>query len=217
MKIENRKVTGFSSIELRAFGKMDIRQGETESLTIEADEETLNKIISRVDNGKLILELGQNWFERVLAGLQSIGGKSVKYTITVKDLNKLRIMGWSEVHIPELHATNLELSVSGAGEIHIPFLEAERLDVDISGRGEVDISGRVTTQDIQVTGSGEFDGETLESQNTSVRISGHGEVDVSVSELLDVKIAGYGEVTYKGEPKVSQSISGAGSVKRHTA
>lgn len=217
MKTETREVSAFDSIELRAFGVMNINQGDKESLTIEGDEDMLQKIVSRVEGKKLILELGQNWLERVIAGIGAIGRKAVKFHIIVKDLKSLKIMGWSEVSIPSLHTTTLQLSIKGAGEINIPALEAELLDVDISGRGEIDIAGHVATQDVHVTGSGEFDGKGLESQNAKVKISGHGEVDVTVSQTLDVRIAGYGEVTYKGDPQVSQTISGAGSVKRIAA
>ncbi len=59
MKTETRTVSSFDSIELRAFGDMNITQGDKTSLMIEGDQDTLQKIISRVEGNKLILELGQ--------------------------------------------------------------------------------------------------------------------------------------------------------------
>jgi DUF4097 and DUF4098 domain-containing protein YvlB len=214
MKTETREVTGFNSIELRAFGDMQITQGQAESLVMEGEAELLEKISSRVEGNKLILELGQNWFERIMAGINSIGRKAVKYHITVKDLTSLKVMGSGDVFIPSLKTTNLHLVVTGNGEIKLPALTADGLEVDISGRGEVDIAGQVKTQDISIAGSGDYEAKALTSQTAKVVISGHGDVEVAVSETLDVRIAGYGEVTYTGNPQVKQSIAGAGSVKQ---
>jgi Putative auto-transporter adhesin, head GIN domain len=217
MKTETREVTAFDSIELRAFGDMNITQGTTESLVIEGDEELLQKISSRVEGSKLILELGQNWLERIMAGINAIGRKAVKYHITVKELKSIKVVGSSEVHMPSLKTTDLHLVVTGNGEINLPSLTAEGLEVDISGRGEIDIAGQVRSQDISIAGSGEYDAKTLTSQTAKVSISGHGDVEVAVSEALDVRIAGYGEVKYTGSPQVKQSIAGAGSIKQVTA
>jgi hypothetical protein len=214
MKTETRTVTPFDSIELRAFGDLQVRQGDTESLTLEGDEEILEKISSRVEGTKLILELGQNWLERIMAGINALGRKAVKYHISVKDLKSLKVVGSSEVHIPSLKTTNLHLVVTGNGEIKLPSLTADTLEVDISGRGEIEVAGQVRSQDIGITGSGDYEAKALTSQTAKVSISGHGDVEVAVSETLDVRIAGYGEVTYTGNPQVKQSIAGAGSIKR---
>lgn len=216
MKTETREVTGFDSIELRAFGDMNVTQGDKESLVIEGDEELLQKITSRVESTKLILELGQNWLERIMAGINAMGRKAIKYHITVKDLKSLKVLGSSEVHMPSLKTTNLHLVITGNGEIKLPSLTAEGLEVDISGRGEIDVAGQVHNQDISITGSGEYDAKTLISQTAKVSISGHGDVEVAVSDTLDVRIAGYGEVKYIGSPQVKQSIAGAGSIKQVT-
>jgi hypothetical protein len=214
MKTETRTVTPFDSIELRAFGDLQVTQGDTESLTLEGDEEILEKISSRVEGTRLILELGQNWLERIMAGINALGRKAVKYHISVKDLKSLKVVGSSEVHIPSLKTTNLHLVVTGNGEIKLPSLTADTLEVDISGRGEIEVAGRVRSQDIGITGSGDYEAKALTSQTAKVSISGHGDVEVAVSETLDVRIAGYGEVTYTGNPQVKQSIAGAGSIKR---
>jgi DUF4097 and DUF4098 domain-containing protein YvlB len=216
MKTETREVTTFDSIELHAFGDMDITQGITESLVIEGDEELLQKITSRVEGSKLLLELGQNWLERIMAGINAMGRKAVKYHITVKDLKSIKILGSSEVHMPSLKTNTLHLVVTGNGQIKLPALTAETLEIDISGRGEIDVAGQVRSQDITIAGSGEYDAKALTSQTAKVSISGHGDVEVAVSETLDVRIAGYGEVKYTGSPQVKQSIAGAGSIKQVT-
>lgn len=217
MKTETRTVTSFDSIELRAFGEMHITQGETESLTLEGDEETLQKITSSVEGTKLILELGHNWLERIMAGINALGRKSVTYHITVKDLKSLKVVGSSEVHVPSLKTTHLHLAVTGNGDINLPSLTAETLEVDVSGRGEIEVAGQVRSQDIGIAGSGEYEAKALTSQTAKVSISGHGDVEVAVSETLEVRIAGYGEVRYTGNPQVKQSIAGAGSIKRVNA
>ena len=74
--------------------------------------------------------------------------------------------------------------------------------------------GQVTEFQIGIRGSGDCQAEKLESQRATVKISGHGNVKIWAEETLDVRISGFGNVIYKGAPKVSQIISGAGSVSQ---
>lgn len=213
---ETRTVRDFERVALRDYGDLIITQGDEETLTIEAHPDVLGKIRSEVRDGTLTLQIGKDWLERIVSGLWSFRRRRVTYRLHVTTLRGLRMSGAFDMRAERLETDSLELTGNGAGEIHIGALTADSLTVEIGGRGEVDVAGRVREQTVKISGSGEYEAAQLESQTAHVRITGSGEADVWVHDTLDVSIAGYGHVRYRGAPAVSQSISGAGSVKRWT-
>jgi len=52
------------------------------------------------------------------------------------------------------------------------------------------------------------------AENTQVELSGAGDAQVFASVKLDVRVSGAADVKYKGNATVSQSVRGAGSVKK---
>ena len=76
------------------------------------------------------------------------------------------------------------------------------------------LSGTVDSQVVTVNGSGDYDGENLQSRTAKIAVDGAGDAVVRVSSGLDVTIRGVGSVEYIGNPQVSQSIQGAGSVEQ---
>lgn len=208
------EVEGFDAVELRWFGDMVVRQGEGESLAVEGDPELLHKLAVRVEGRTLYLEIGQDWLDRLVEGLRFIGRRPLTYHVGVDTLRRVAVAGRGNVHADRLRTDDLTLAVSGQGSMRIDDLQARELRVRISGRGEVELHGSVTEERIEIAGSGEVELAGLQAKRADVRISGHGEAELSVADSLDVGISGYGRVRYHGDPKVAQSIAGAGSVRR---
>lgn len=208
------EVSGFDAIELRWFGDLVVSQGDSEGLEVEGDAELLEKVHARVDGGTLVLELGQDWLERLFGGLRFLGRSPLVYRVKVSSLRRVAVSGRGTLTMPSLETDELTLAVSGQGEMRIDDLRARELAVRISGRGEMALKGAVDDARIDITGSGEVEFPGLRSKRARVRISGHGEAEVNAEEDLDVGISGYGRVRYHGDPKVTQSIAGAGRVER---
>ena len=184
VETETRQVSGFTAIDLAGSGEVGVEQGDSESLTIEADDNVLPRLTSEVSDSTL--KLGKK-------GGITVGTKNpIRYRVTVKDLTGV--------------------GVSGSGSVKAQEMTLQTLRVDISGSGTVDLSGSAVEQDIQVSGSGQYEAPELLSDKASVEISGSGEVAVAVSRELKIDISGSGTVTYSGDPSVQQSVSGSGKV-----
>ncbi len=210
------EVNGFDAIELRWFGDLVVTQGDSESLEVEGDAELLEKVNAHVDGGTLILELGEDWLERLFGGLRFLGRSPLVYRVNVTDLRRVAVSGRGTLSMPSLQTDTLALAISGQGEMRIDALTTKELTVRISGRGELALRGRAEDMRIDIAGSGDVELPGLETERTRVRISGHGEAEINVRDDLDVGISGYGRVRYHGEPKIKQSIAGAGRVERAT-
>ena len=201
---EERQVFGFKYVVLEGMGDMEIIVGDTESLTIEAEDNIISRIESYVSGDTL--HIG---FERFFSIIPT---KGITYTLTVKDLNGIEVSGYGDVYILELTTDHLDVEVSGGGWIAIDNLNADELNVKLSGAGDFDISGAVKKQEISLSGAGSYKAEDLRSEFAEIDISGAGSAQLWVTDRLDVNLSGVGSLQYYGEADVNQNISGVGKV-----
>lgn len=183
---ETRPVSGFTAVNLNGFGKLLITQGDTEALTISADDNLLPLITSEVQGDTLVMgpksDTNINKF------------KDMTYQLTVKDLRTVKVDGMASVEAQDL--------------------AIDSLHVESNGAGGWTLSGSVSDLDVQINGMGSFDSPDLASKTARVVISGGGSVTVQVSDTLDAEINGAGSVHYIGDPKVTKRIIGGGIVSQ---
>jgi hypothetical protein len=209
VKTEERQVSGFDTLEIDYPAEITVRQGTSESVVIEADDNLLPQLSTEVRNGTLEFKNSERrWSERVNPSA------TVQVTITVLDLNRISFPGAGKMHIESLETDSLEFSVSGAGDIELIDLNAETLEVSLSGAGNFYADGTADNLQLRISGLGNFKGNELESQSAEIRISGAGSATVWVQSQLDASISGAGSVNYYGNPDVSKNISGVGSVTK---
>lgn len=202
--VDNRQVSDFDSISLEGVGRMVITQGNTESLSIETDDNLLGYIESEVDNG--VLEL--TWDRDVL--LRPTEG--VTYRVSLRRLVSLHASGAGSFELDQLDTPELAVDFSGAGKLSIDRLTAGQIDLTISGAGEIQLAGSADTAEVTISGIGRYQAPDLESQRVSISISGGGDATVWATDRLDLALSGLGEIGYYGDPTVSQEISGGGRI-----
>lgn len=202
---EERSVSGFDQVEFGGIGNLTIRQGSQESLTVEADDNLIEHITTRVVGNRLIIGLEGNF---------NIGGMSrISYELVVRDLSKLTLSGFGDIDLDQLDTDTLTIMVSGSGNLNLADLQAGSLDVTTTGFGDTEVGGEVEDLTVAIKGAGNFKGGDLLSQSARIEVSGFGSATAWVMEDLDVKISGSGNISYYGLPEVSQNISGFGSLK----
>jgi hypothetical protein len=217
MKTETRSIESFDKINFKDFGTLILKQGDRESLTIEADEELMDDLISEVRGSTLYLGLEEDWFSRLGKLVSTIFTSSeykVTYILTFVSLEKISVSGKCNLQCDSIHADTLKTSVSGYGNLKFGQIEADELKINISGRGEFRGEGNANKLSINISGSGDFQAPNLSSQTAKVTISGQGNATIRAEESLDITISGVGEVKYYGRPKLRQVISGLGKSNR---
>jgi len=202
---EERDVSGFDGVHLSGIGDLIISQGDEESLVIEADDNVIPLIEAFVSGGELTIQ-----FKR---GYSFVPNTSMKFYLTVKELEKISLSGAGRIIAESLDTDDLEFEISGAGDIDFDGISAEEVEVYLSGAGDISLSGEVDRQDINLSGVGNYDGGDLESRICDVTVTGAGSATVNVSEELDANISGVGDINYIGSPSVEQEISGLGEIK----
>ncbi|MDZ4719200.1 MAG: head GIN domain-containing protein [Roseiflexaceae bacterium] len=183
-----REVGAFTAVDVSGVGEIVITQGQTESLTVETDDNFQDVVLSEVRGDTLHLGMKPN------ASMSNI--TKMILTVTARDLKRI--------------------TFSGAGMINVRELNGDQLTVDQSGAGKITIAGTVQEQHVTLSGAGSYDGAALVSNRATITLSGLGNAIVQAREQLDATISGAGSIEYIGNPQVNKQISGLGSVRQRT-
>lgn len=186
VKTETRTVSGFTSVALAGVGDLVLQFGESEALTIEAEDNLLPLITSEVKDGRLTLGVQER------TSLQTT--KPIHYTVIVKTLT--------------------EVVLSGAGTITVPKMALPKLAVTLSGTGSITAYGTADELMVIVSGAGSFVGSNLAAKTANVTMSGTGSASVNVSDKLDATLSGAGAIDYVGDPTVNKNVTGAGQIRK---
>jgi hypothetical protein len=203
---ENREVGEFNAVSLNGAGELTITQSEKESLVIEAEDYLLPLIKTQVKNGVLVIDFDSD---------VTIGPtKSIKFDLSVKELNSVNVAGAALVRSEGLKSNRLAVTVDGAGLVKLNRVEATEVSTTMNGAGNVELAGNVVRQVATLNGLGNYKTHDLNSKNAQVTVNGAGGATLRADENLNVTINGAGSVTFYGNPRVTQNITGVGIVRR---
>jgi len=208
VKTEERAVSDFNKISFSGVGNLIIEQGDKETLKIEAEDNIVPKIQTRVDDRTLKIDYEWNWFS-----FSFHPSKPINIYVTVKDLQKIEGSGATTIKSQSIKTANLEIKGSGAAKAELS-VEVQQLNSEISGAGNFVLSGKADTQKIEISGAGKYEAKNLLSKNANIQVSGAGLAEVNAQEKLNVEVSGAGKVSYLGNPQITQNISGAGKVEK---
>jgi hypothetical protein len=209
-KEEVREVSPFSKISLKISANVYVLQDARQSIRINADSETLEQIITEVNDRTLTIRFpSNNVFKRWNPG-------KIDIYISVPEIDGLSISGSGDIISDNINTRILELVVSGSGNIKIEKLAAEKVTANVSGSGNIKIAegGVANELSARISGSGNIDARGFEANNISVQTSGSGNCYVVSNGEIKARISGSGNVYYSGNPAIDSSVSGSGSVKK---
>jgi hypothetical protein len=189
-KRETRDVSTFTKISFRTAGKVYVKQGSPQKVEIEGTSEMLEKIKTKVDDGRLVIGPEGKWLN-----WNWDSDDKVNVYITVATIEGLDVSGSGELLAQtKITGSNINLDVSGSGSLTAE-IEAGDVDTDVSGSGEIDLKGKFKNVKADVSGSGRVSVNGTISDRADFEISGSGKVEASGSaERMTVEISGSGKV-----------------------
>ncbi|MFP4042036.1 MAG: head GIN domain-containing protein [Bacteroidales bacterium] len=206
---EKRDVSDFSKVSISIAAKVHLSQGDKESLTLEGDEETLEKIETTISDNTLKIKYKKPlFFGR---------NKDVTIHITAKQIEEINLAGSSELKAEtNISSPRMRFVISGSGKINIDDLSTEDIEAVISGSGNIMVDGKsqIKSTQLSISGSGDYIAQDLKSENLEAKISGSGKCKIFATENLKVHVSGSGKVYYNGKPVVNAKISGSGNVEK---
>ena len=208
-KKETRTVTEYTSLSSHGSINVEISYGNSNTVQIEADENLLPYIETKVENGKLTVGSKKN------VNLKS-KSKMIVY-VTMNKINSLQLSGSGNINGEGAFSNSgkTSIGVSGSGNINLKFDSFNELDLAVAGSGNMDLKSKGSTTNISaaISGSGNIDCSEVSTNDVDAKISGSGNVKVFASHAIDAKISGSGNVFYKGNASdISSKIAGSGKV-----
>jgi hypothetical protein len=207
---QKRDVSAFSEISLRVSANVHLQQGSTQSVEVKGKEESLQKLITEVNDRKLVIKFpNDSYFNKWNPG-------PIDVYITVPQIDGLSISGSGSITSEgKIESRILDLAISGSGDIKLGDLRAEKVSSALSGSGNIHLTGNQNAADlkIMISGSGNVKGIDFPVENVDIKISGSGNCWVNSVKKLTVRLAGSGNVVYRGNPSIDSNIAGSGKVK----
>lgn len=180
---ETRTVPSFTAVDLAGTNEMTVQVGQPQHLTVRADDNLLDQVVTEVHGGVLVVSDRGSFTSR----------SPMSIAVTV----------------PSLRSATL----SGTGQLVVTGVAADTFTARLPGTGTVVASGQADRVDGSVSGEGALTLDSLLATDATVTVDGTGSVAVYASGSLRAAVSGTGSVVYTGHPQsVSKTITGVGSV-----
>jgi len=198
-----RTVSSFDGIKVSTGIDVYLRQGDKESIAVEADENLHEYILTEVRDGVL----------HVYSEANIRDAKMRRVYVTMKEVKSLKTSSAGDI-IGEtpIKGDEIEIGASSAGDISVEIY-AKTLEVDISSSGDVKLSGEAETLNAELSSAGDLEAFGLKVKEAEVEVSSAGDAKLNVSERLVARASSAGDITYEGNPKyLDAHSSSAGGI-----
>jgi len=183
---QTRTVNECSGLSIKSFGDVYLTQDDNQSIRIEADDNIIDQVITREENGVLVVGLENGSYSNV----------TLRVYASLKTIESLAINGAGSITAQNsINSDNLYLTINGAGNIYIQG-EGNYLNCLINGAGNISAKEFTTAA-------------------CKAYVNGAGNCTVYVTDELDATVNGAGNIFYYGNPPVVKiSITGIGQIIR---
>jgi hypothetical protein len=207
----NRNVTREDRTTKEAFTKVRvstgldlyISQGSKNKITVEADENLQEIIITEVLNGELKIYAEKNIWR----------AKARKIHVTIDNLEALSATSGADVYAKEpIKVTNLKINATSGADIKIS-VDADSVETNATSGSDIEISGITNNYFSNATSGASIDGYELKSENATVNVTSGANINVFASESINAKATSGGNIDFKGNPKkVDKKSNSGGSI-----
>lgn len=201
---EKRNIeTSFTKIQASTGVEVILEQGSPSEVEVEVDDNLMKYIVTRVENGTLIVKIDGNINTmesaivrvktKTIEGLESSSGASIK------TINKLS-------------GTSVALKTSSGSTIQAD-LEYEKVSCESTSGSEIKVSGKALALDTKSSSGSEINAKELASNEITAQSTSGSSTTVNPIVLLNAKASSGSSIDYVKEPKkvVKEETSG-GSV-----
>jgi len=202
---KERTTTSFDGIRVSSGIDVYLKQGDQESITVEADENLHEYILTEVKDGIL----------NVYTDVDIRLAKMKRVHVTIRDIKSIKTTSAGDI-IGEspIKGNNIEIGASSAGDIRLEVY-AKKLDVNISSSGDISLSGETETLNADLSSAGDLDAYNLKAKEVDVSASSAGDAKVNASEKITARASSAGDIYYQGDPKyVDTHSSSAGGIHK---
>ena len=179
-----------SEIALSGNAVMTVSFGNEQYIKAIGTKGDLGDLQASVDGKKITLKLNKK--PRKLDVLKA----RVRFEVQLGKLERLILMGKSEVFVDTVDAADFTLNVSGGSDVQFKDINADQIQFDISG-GISLVADTLTanTFSVDASGSSEITLSSIKTQNVNIDMSGSTGIEISAegqTDKLDIEVSGSG-------------------------
>ena len=190
LKSEERNLSGFKGVSIGSTISANITVGQEFKVVVEAREDLLPKVITKIKRNSLIVKFEKGWWKN---SNRKSRNNSAKVTITLPYLD--------------------DLDVSGASRATVSGVNSDKMTIDISGASSARVEGTARDIDVDLSGASSLKASKLLSEIAVMDLSGASSAKVNVTNSIRVDASGASSVRYIGNPQIQKDTSGASSVR----
>lgn len=204
---ETRTVNeNFKKIEVNSGINLVVEQSENKSVTIEADDNIVSHVTTRVENGTLIIDTDSGFNTHktpiVVVKLPLISGLKASSGSNIKTNNRL-----------VTDNIVVRLNSGSSGEVEV---EADFIKIESESGSSVDISGIALKAEANASSGSEIDANGLNANEIFADAGSGSSISVDPIVKLNAHASSGASVTYKTTPKtLTKEESSGGSVSSH--
>ena len=200
-----RNTGSFTGIKVSSGVDVYLKQGDKESVTVEADENLHEYIITEVKGGVLHVYTDANIRE----------SERERVYVTMKDISSIQTTSAGDiVGESPIKTDHLELSASSAGDITLEIY-AKETEIDISSSGDISLTGETEKMKADLSSAGDLKAYKLITKEADLSVSSAGDADINVSDKLTARASSAGDINYMGDPKlIDVHTSSAGGIHK---
>jgi hypothetical protein len=202
---EERTLGTFKGVKASAGVDVYLSQGDKEGVTVEADENLHEYIITEVRGSVL----------HVYTKVNIRDAEKERVYVTMKDIQSVETSSAGDI-IGEtpVKTDKLELSASSAGDIKLEIY-ADEVKLDISSSGDMTLKGETNTLDADLSSAGDLKAYDLKAKDADISVSSAGDADIYVTDKLTARASSAGDIHYAGDPAhVDAHSSSAGGIHK---
>jgi len=193
----------FTKIKVSTGLDLYLSQGTKNKVTIEADENLHDIIITEVNDGVLKIYSEKSIWQ----------AKARKVFVTVKNLEGLTATSGSDVYTEDvLKVETIKVSATSGADIRIA-LDADTVETSATSGSDIRISGTANNHTSRANSGASIEAYKLISKNATVNVSSGADINIYASESINAKASSGGDIDFKGNPReINKKSSSGGSV-----
>ncbi len=182
-----------------------ITQGEPVTVTVEADNRDMDRVVTDVEGDVLKIFMRSN--------VRWVRTRSVKVHLTMPEITSLSVSGGADLRsTATINTQQLSVDCSGGADAYLSVIASD-VELSASGGADIDIKGEATTLNASASGGADIDAKNLKAQKAVVEASGGADISVYASEEIKAHASGGSDIDYYGSPAIKAiSKSGGGDV-----
>ena len=204
---EKRIVQGdFKNISVSNAIDVEIEQSDATEITVEADDNLQKEIITKVENGTLIIKCKFSSFRNVTMK---------KVTIKMPSLEKIEASSASNVQTKNVfQGENIDLESSSAATMDLN-IESDNISATSSSGSSINVQGKALKVQTRASSGASIDAGKLLANDVNADVSSGGTINVHPIVSLKAEASSGGHINYDITPKSIEKKSSSGGSISH--